>query len=259
MEEILASIRRIIADDQPLPGALAPEPAASEPAESRAKAEAPAHATAKVPPVDAMPPEQGLIATPQFPTPAGPAPVRDTLRPTAPSASEAPPNTVLRDPAPVNAVALPDRDVHEAALRAMHEEPDMRAAAVNAAHDHVYEGQFFEEAIAEESIDETPAPIAPEPVAEEPPMPATAETARDLPPREEAPDAGLFSAATSQTLASAFNTLAVSRLAADSQELRGLARDMLRPLLKDWLDAHLPGLVESIIREEIERMARRTR
>ena len=135
----------------------------------------------------------------------------------------------------------------------------MRAAAVNAAHDHVYEGQFFEEAIAEESIDETPAPIAPEPVAEAPPMPATAETARDLPPREEAPDAGLFSAATSQTLASAFNTLAVSRLAADSQELRGLARDMLRPLLKDWLDAHLPGLVESIIREEIERMARRTR
>jgi uncharacterized protein len=31
---------------------------------------------------------------------------------------------------------------------------------------------------------------------------------------------------------------------------------MMRPMLKDWLDENLPGLVERIVRAEIERVAR---
>src|SRR3546814_20322293 len=35
-----------------------------------------------------------------------------------------------------------------------------------------------------------------------------------------------------------------------------LIREMLRPMLKEWLDANLPGLVDRLVRQEIERVAR---
>ncbi len=38
-----------------------------------------------------------------------------------------------------------------------------------------------------------------------------------------------------------------------------LVQEMLRPLLKNWLDANLPNLVEKLVSEEIERIARRGR
>ena len=34
-----------------------------------------------------------------------------------------------------------------------------------------------------------------------------------------------------------------------------LARALLRPMLKDWLDANLPGIVEAQVRKEVERIA----
>ena len=39
--------------------------------------------------------------------------------------------------------------------------------------------------------------------------------------------------------------------------LEQLVRELLRPMLKDWLDAHLPPLVESMVAREIERIARK--
>ncbi|MEM9105462.1 MAG: DUF2497 domain-containing protein, partial [Pseudomonadota bacterium] len=35
-----------------------------------------------------------------------------------------------------------------------------------------------------------------------------------------------------------------------------MAEDMLRPMLQQWLDDNLPTLVERLVREEIERVAR---
>ncbi len=35
-----------------------------------------------------------------------------------------------------------------------------------------------------------------------------------------------------------------------------LARALLRPMLKDWLDANLPAIVEAQVRKEVERIAR---
>jgi cell pole-organizing protein PopZ len=35
-----------------------------------------------------------------------------------------------------------------------------------------------------------------------------------------------------------------------------LARSLLRPMLKDWLDANLPAIVEAQVRKEVERIAR---
>lgn len=35
-----------------------------------------------------------------------------------------------------------------------------------------------------------------------------------------------------------------------------LARELLRPMLKEWLDANLPAIVEAQVRKEVERIAR---
>ena len=37
--------------------------------------------------------------------------------------------------------------------------------------------------------------------------------------------------------------------------LEGLVREMLRPMLAQWLDTHLPGMVESMVKAEISRIA----
>lgn len=37
--------------------------------------------------------------------------------------------------------------------------------------------------------------------------------------------------------------------------LEGLVREMLRPMLAEWLDANLPGMVEKMIKAEIARIA----
>ena len=39
--------------------------------------------------------------------------------------------------------------------------------------------------------------------------------------------------------------------------IEDITRELLRTMLKQWLDEHLPALVERLVREEIERVARR--
>jgi cell pole-organizing protein PopZ len=39
--------------------------------------------------------------------------------------------------------------------------------------------------------------------------------------------------------------------------LEDLVRDEVRPMLKDWLDTHLPAIVERLVRAEIERVVAR--
>ncbi len=58
-----------------------------------------------------------------------------------------------------------------------------------------------------------------------------------------------------------FQALANSMLSQMGGEgrLEDVSRDMLRPILKQWLDDNLPTLVEKLVREEIERVARRGR
>ena len=38
--------------------------------------------------------------------------------------------------------------------------------------------------------------------------------------------------------------------------LEAMMREMLRPLLKDWLDEHLPAVVERMVEKEIARVSR---
>ena len=69
-------------------------------------------------------------------------------------------------------------------------------------------------------------------------------------------DRTLISSSTSAAVDSAFNTLAHTVLVQNARTLEDLVREMLRPLLKSWLDDNLPGMVERIVKAEIERVSR---
>ncbi len=44
---------------------------------------------------------------------------------------------------------------------------------------------------------------------------------------------------------------------AQSNTLEGLVREMLRPMLKEWLDKNLPTIVETMVQREIDRISGR--
>ena len=85
------------------------------------------------------------------------------------------------------------------------------------------------------------------------PQPADSESAADAAPRDEEP---LLSPEANEAVISSFGALSVN-LAMRSAELAdGLVREMLRPMLKQWLDENLPEIVERLVRAEIQRVAR---
>jgi cell pole-organizing protein PopZ len=190
MEEILASIRRIIADDDAAkPAAKAPaKPAEAPPAKSAAPAPAPAEA-AGGDDMDAM-----LADLDENPQPA-PEPPDEVLELTEAMAAPAP------------------EPVQPSFRRIDPDQPDVVFGDV--------------------------APAPPPPA---PPVPAA--------------DSRLLSNAASAAVHSAFGTLAHSVLAQNPRTLEDLVKDMLRPMLKAWLDDNLPVMVERLVRAEIERVSR---
>ena len=66
----------------------------------------------------------------------------------------------------------------------------------------------------------------------------------------------LISSQASAAVDSAFNALAQTVLVQNARTLEDLVREMLRPMLKTWLDDNLPGMVERLVRAEIERVSR---
>ncbi|RYE51721.1 MAG: DUF2497 domain-containing protein, partial [Rhizobiaceae bacterium] len=46
---------------------------------------------------------------------------------------------------------------------------------------------------------------------------------------------------------------------AERRSYDDIAAELLRPMLQEWLDENLPTLVERLVREEIERVARGNR
>jgi cell pole-organizing protein PopZ len=65
----------------------------------------------------------------------------------------------------------------------------------------------------------------------------------------------LTSPQTDASAAAAFNALVAARFAQNPDAVMALTRDALRPLLKAWLEAHLPALVERLVSAEIKRIA----
>jgi cell pole-organizing protein PopZ len=66
----------------------------------------------------------------------------------------------------------------------------------------------------------------------------------------------LMSTSTASAVDSAFNTLAHTVLVQNARTLDDLVKEMLRPMLRSWLDDNLPPLVERLVRAEIERVSR---
>jgi hypothetical protein len=188
MEEILASIRRIISEDDvpaaaPAPSSVAPEP---EP---------------------------------------------------APAAASAPPPAEESEPAPAEPAASQDDDEEILDLTDRYEAPEAESI-----------GDLDISAPAEEAEPE-PFPSA---LAQTPP-PLSDPDSQDA-------IVGDIAAASA---ASAFAGLAASFRSPEPVPTGGtgptiddLARALLRPMLKEWLDAHLPGIVEAAVKKEVERIAR---
>jgi cell pole-organizing protein PopZ len=92
---------------------------------------------------------------------------------------------------------------------------------------------------------EEPAPIAvPEPILKAAPKP-TSSVADSL-----------LSSETCASVSGAFSRLSETVKPAQPQTVEDLMKEMLRPMLKAWLDDNLPSLVERLVRNEIERVTR---
>lgn len=66
----------------------------------------------------------------------------------------------------------------------------------------------------------------------------------------------LISAEAGAQVAAAFDDLSRAIRDGHMKSMEQMAREMLRPMLQEWLDDNLPRLVEKLVREEIERVAR---
>ena len=55
---------------------------------------------------------------------------------------------------------------------------------------------------------------------------------------------------------SAFNALQNTVLSNNARTLEDLVKEMLRPMLKSWLDDNLPQIVQATVDREVERIAR---
>ncbi len=73
---------------------------------------------------------------------------------------------------------------------------------------------------------------------------------------QELPGRPLLSPRTTAAVDTAFNSLTHTVLMQNPRTLEDLVREMLKPMLKAWLDDNLPNIVERLVRAEIERVSR---
>ena len=249
MEEILASIRRIIADDEAKPTA-AEKPASA--AAAPAKPEKPAAAVPAAKPVmndippSAIPVAQAAAAKvaapplkpappPVMPPAAAPGPAasnsQDDIDALLSGLDEATSPSEVRPP-------LPDGDVFE--LTDEMALPDPPQPSFNKIEPK--DDLEFTETAAARAVHRQPA-------FEPPPAPPVESPAAPQPQQ-------ILSHSTVSAVESAFNSLANTVLSNNARTLEDLVKEMLRPMLKSWLDDNLPGLVERIVKAEIERVSR---
>jgi uncharacterized protein len=254
MEEILASIRRIIADDEAKPP-VAEKPASPAAVPAPAKPEKPAAVAPAAKPavMNDIPPSKIPAAVAAATKVAAPAP---------------PPAPVPPPAAPAPAVSNNQDDI-DALLSGLEEATS--ADEIRSSHDDVEVLELTDE-MAVPSAPPSPPPqpsfhkidpqddlefaesAASRAINRAPAYdPPSFETAAASPPPPSQP---ILSQTTVSAVESAFNTLAHTVLSSNARTLEDLVKEMLRPMLKSWLDDNLPGLVERIVKAEIERVSR---
>jgi uncharacterized protein len=241
MEEILASIRRIIADDEAKP-ATAEKPSSPAPPAKPEKAAAPAPAP-KAPAMNDIPPS------------AIPAAQAAAAKTAPPPVAPAPPPVV---PAPAPAVSNSQDDI-DALLNGLDEATTPEEIRAPAPDPEVFE-------LTDEMAVAPPEPPSFHKIEPADDLEFTEAAARAAyrPPAFEqpsfdspaAPPQQILSHSTVSAVESAFNSLAHTVLSNNARTLEDLVKEMLRPMLKSWLDDNLPGLVERIVKAEIERVSR---
>ena len=289
MEEILASIRRIIADDDAgrTVKRASDAPAAPEASEVR---EAFVQPAVPPPPSFFAPPEPSVAdlhaeatadpaATSRAaeedhgseildltesmtarmfgePEPApAPSPGPDAMsefREPEPAPQEPEPAPQFHELEPAPQESEPASQFHE--LEPVPQEPE----AATQTHEPDPAPQFhmtenYSDASVEEAAEQ---PAMPQPSEQSVPYVAPETEQRGAPERGVGERGQLLSSATSAAVDSAFNALAHTVLVQNARTLEDLVREMLRPMLKTWLDDNLPGMVERLVRAEIERVAR---
>jgi cell pole-organizing protein PopZ len=228
MEEILASIRRIIADDE------------AKPVEK-----------------DAGPPASAASSAPGAAPPAAKPAAMTDIPPSAIAAARAAPAKVAPEPAPPPAAANSQDDI-DAMLAGL--DATTTAAEVRPP---LPDGDVFDLTNEMALPDPQPAPfrmVDPEDDLEFSEAVAASAPHRPFEPPplydSPAPPPQILSRSTVSAVESAFNTLANTVLSNNARTLEDLVKEMLRPMLKSWLDDNLPGLVERIVKAEIERVSR---
>ena len=234
MEEILASIRRIIADDEAKP------PVAEKPG---------------IPAAPAKPAAAAPVAKPAAMADIPPSAIAPAAKPAPPPAKPAAP------PAPVSN----SQDDIDALLNGLDE-----ATVPEEIRPPQPDGDVFEltddMAVAMEQAPPPPAQPSFRKVEPQDDLEFAESAARAAAPRQPAfepppfenaaPVQQILSHTTVSAVESAFNSLANTVLSNNARTLEDLVKEMLRPMLKNWLDDNLPGLVERIVKAEIERVSR---
>jgi uncharacterized protein len=87
----------------------------------------------------------------------------------------------------------------------------------------------------------------------------TVEGAAQWVSQPQSPKTAIISEHAGRQVAAAFGELSEAFAATRKKSFDELAEEMMRPMLQDWLDNNLPVLVERLVREEIERVARGVR
>ena len=108
--------------------------------------------------------------------------------------------------------------------------------------------------------------------AAEMPQPAMETAASESPPAKAAPGEALVGAGVAGATSSAFARLSQAvqdsvpapaatdpgpRVGGSGHTIEDLVKEMLRPMLKEWLDTNLPPMVERYVEREIARLTRR--
>lgn len=117
------------------------------------------------------------------------------------------------------------------------------------------EGDDADIAFVEEKEDEPEPEPAPELTAPPPPSYAKPIPDTDFAPMEK--DAPLTSDETGHAVHAALDSFSDMLISSQAQTIEELVREMLRPMLKAWLDQNLPPMVEEMVKKEIQRVIRR--
>ncbi len=238
MEEILASIRKIISDDDPAPQAAETESAPVEESPAPVEAEA-SFDDDELDDID--------IDDVMF----------EDETDTDVSASDAEDLVVEQDAFEVEFEQF-ESDVDDVSEPPSFEEMLGAARAVVAAPKAEEVEEPVEEVFPEAVVED----IAPEPESEpEPaaPAPVAASVEEDMAATARYQQTVLTDDQTADVAAGALGKLISKMDIGGDNTIEGLVREMLKPMMKEWLDANLPKIVEEKVEAEVQRIARMAR